>query len=50
MVDSYDKIKNYLNNENIKPYLDKIKDNSDNPVKIQKINTELPKNTRDGPR
>ena len=49
MVDGYNKIKSYLNNATIKPYLDKIKDNSDNPAKIQKINTDLPKKTKNGP-
>lgn len=49
MVDSYEKIKNYLNDATIKPYLDKIKDSSDNPAKIQKINKDLDKNTKDGP-
>jgi hypothetical protein len=49
MVDSYNKIKKYLNDATIKPYLDKIKDSSDNPAKIQKINTDLPKKTKDGP-
>jgi hypothetical protein len=49
MVDSYEKIKTYLNDATIKPYLDKIKDSSDNPAKIQKIKTDLPKKTKDGP-
>jgi hypothetical protein len=49
MVDSYEKIKKYLNDATIKPYLDKIKDSSDNPAKIQKINTDLPKKTKNGP-
>jgi hypothetical protein len=51
MVDSYEKIKKYLNDATIQPYLDKIKDSSDNltKTKIQKINTDLPKKTKDGP-
>lgn len=49
MVDSYDKIKKYLNNVTIKPYLDKIKDSSDNSAKIKKINTALSKKSRNGP-
>jgi methyl-accepting chemotaxis protein len=49
MVNSYNKIKKYLNNQYIQPYLDKIKDNSDNLTKIQKINKELSKKTKNGP-
>ena len=48
LVDSYDKIKKYLNDANIKPYLDKIKENSDNSAKIEKINAALPKKARTG--
>ena len=48
-VDGYNKIKSYLNSATIKPYLDRIKNNFDNPEKIKKINTDLPKKTRDGP-
>ncbi len=48
LVNSYEQIKNYLNNVNIKPYLDKIKNNPDNPAKIKKINAELPQKARTG--
>ena len=50
LVDSYDKIKKYLNDVNINPYLDKIKNNSDNLPKIQKINSGLNSKTRNGPK
>ena len=49
MVKGYDRIKSYLNSATIKPYLDRIKDNSNNQAKIQKINTDLPKKTKNGP-
>jgi hypothetical protein len=49
MVKGYDRIKSYLNSASIKPYLDRIKDDSDNPAKIQKIKTDLPKKTKNGP-
>ena len=39
LVDSYNKIKGYLNDKNIQPYLVKISENSENLDKINKINT-----------
>lgn len=50
MVDSYNKIKSYLNNTNIKPYLDKISENSENLDKINKINTGFSNNVKTGPK
>ena len=45
MVDSYDKIKSYLDNENSKVHLDKINQNSVNPVSLK----DLPNDARTGP-
>jgi membrane-associated HD superfamily phosphohydrolase len=49
LVDGYEKIKKYLNDKNIKPYLDKIKENPENLAKIQNIQN-LPQDAKTGPK
>lgn len=50
MVDSYNKIKRYLSNPNIQPYLDKIKEKPENSEKITKINAGLTDKVKSGPK
>ena len=50
MVDNYSKIKNYLNNKNIQPYLVEISKKSENTAKIQKINAGLSNKVKSGPK
>ena len=50
MVDSYNKIKSYLSNPNIQPYLDKIKEKPENSEKITKINAGLTDKVKSGPK
>ena len=50
LVDGYEKIKKYLNNKKIKPYLDRLKDdNPENVAKIQNIQN-LPNEAKTGPK
>lgn len=48
MVDSYNKIKSYLSNPNIQPYLDKIEENPENSEKLSKINAGLTDKVKSG--
>ena len=50
LVDSYNKIKGYLNDKNIQPYLVKISENSENLDKINKINTGFSNKVKTGPK
>jgi hypothetical protein len=50
MVDSYNKIKSYLSNPSIQPYLDKIKEKPENSEKITKINAGLTDKVKSGPK
>jgi hypothetical protein len=50
MVDSYNKIKSYLSNPNIQPYLDKIEENPENSEKLSKINAGLTDKVKSGPK
>lgn len=50
LVDGYDKIKSYLNNQEIQPYLVEIKEKPENSGKITKINKGLTNRERTGPK
>ena len=50
LVNSFDKIKGYLNDPNIKPYLVEIIKNPEKSEKMAKINAGLSKNARNGPK
>jgi len=50
LMDSYSKIKNYLNDKNIQPYLVEISKKSENPAKIRKINAGLSDKVKSGPK
>ena len=49
LVKGYEKIQKYLKNKKLKPYLDKIKENSENLAKIQNIQN-LPQDAKTGPK
>jgi hypothetical protein len=49
LVNGYEKIKKYLNNARVKPYLDKMKENPENLAKIQNIQN-LPQDAKTGPK
>ena len=49
LVNGYEKIRKYLKNKKIKPYLDKIKENPENLTKLQNIKN-LPEKAKTGPK